>query len=180
MLKYLKNIYQGIVTPFQGMKITSRYIFTSRVTKKYPEAYQPVLPPAERNKLEVNMAKCSGCQLCAKSCLAKCISIETVKAVPSDTNVPTDENGKPKKTLVTKFNIDFGLCCYCALCEEACNLGAITRTAVFDYSTFYRKELLHNFSIFSDDEVTEKKRLLAHFNAEKAAAEKEATVEKSV
>ena len=169
MLKYFKDIYYGIVTPFQGMKITSSYIFTPRVTKKYPEAYEPTLPPAERNKLEVDMKKCTGCQLCAKSCLAKCIKIETVKAVPTDTNVPVDENGKPKKLLVTKFDIDFGLCCYCALCEEACASGAIYRTPVFDYCTYNRKELKHSFATFSPEEVKQKKDLLAKFNAEKQA-----------
>jgi len=173
MLKYLKDIYRGLITPLQGISITTSYIFTSRVTKKYPESYDPypVLPVAERNRIAVNMAKCSGCQLCAKNCLAKCIKIETVKAVPTDTNVPTDENGKPKKLLVTKFDIDFGLCCYCALCEEACAMGAIHRTSVFDYSTPYRKDLLYSFSKLSPAEVAEKKALLEKFNAEKKESE---------
>lgn len=177
MLKYFKDIYQGIVTPLQGMAITSRYIFTSRVTKKYPEAYQPILPEAERNKLEVDMVKCTGCQICAKSCLAKCIKIETVKAVPTDTNLPTDENGKPKKLLVTKFDIDFGLCCFCALCEEACPTGAIYRTPIFDYSTYYRKELKHSFSKFTPEEVEQKKALLVQYNTEKKAADAAAAAE---
>jgi len=167
MLKYFKDIYQGIVTPLQGMAVTTPYIFTPRVTKKYPEDYQPVLPESERNKLEVDMVKCTGCQLCAKACLAKCIFIETVKAVPTDTNVPTDENGKPKKLLVTKFDIDFALCCFCALCEETCPTNAIYRTSVFDYSTHYRKELLHSFAKFTTEEVKHKKTLLTQFNAEK-------------
>ena len=171
MLNYFKDIYRGLITPLQGMSITMGYIFTSRVTKKYPESYNPYpeLPAAERNRIDVDMSKCSGCQMCAKNCLAKCITIETVKAVPTDTNVPTDANGKPKKTLVTKFDIDFGLCCYCALCEEACPTAAIFRTPVFDYSTHYRKDLLYSFSEFSAEEAAEKKALLAKFNAEKQA-----------
>ena len=173
MKKYLKDIFLGIVTPFQGMNITFRYIFRSRVTKKYPEAYIPVLPKTQRNKLDVDMIKCTGCQLCAKACPSKCISIETIKSVPTDPNIPVDENGKPKKLLVTKFDIDFGLCCFCALCEEACNMDSIKRTEVFDYSTYYRKELLHNFSKFSASEVKEKKELLKKFNAEKKASETE-------
>jgi NADH-quinone oxidoreductase subunit I len=174
MLKYFKDIYKGIVTPLQGMKITSRYIFTPRVTRKYPEAYQPMLPEAERNKLEVNMVKCTGCQMCAKSCPSKCIKIETVKAVPNDTNVPTDENGKPKKLLVIKFDIDFALCCFCALCEENCPSAAIYRTSIFDYSAYYRKDLVHSFSKFSTEEVAEKKSLLAKFNLDKKTAEAKA------
>ena len=171
MLKYFKNIFYGLVTPFQGMKITSSYIFTSRLTRKYPEDYEPILPPTERNKLEVNMKKCSGCQLCAKACLSKCIKIETMKPAPNDTNLPTDENGKPKKLLVTKFDIDYGLCCYCALCEEACNLDAIYRTPFFDYSTHYRKELLHSYAEMSDEDIAEKKLLVKRYNEEKKAEE---------
>jgi NADH-quinone oxidoreductase subunit I len=171
MLKYFKDLYRGLITPFQGMRITSHYIFTPRVTKKYPEAYEPVLPPAERNRLDVNMTKCTGCKMCANSCPAKAITIDTIKAVPSDTNVPTDENGKPKKLLVSKFDIDFGLCCYCALCEEACNFGAIYRTPVFDYSTYYRKELKHHYSKMTTEQIKEKKELLAKYNAEQKAAQ---------
>jgi len=166
MLKYLKDIYKGIITPLQGMKITSRYIFTSRVTRKYPEAYTPVLPKVERNRLDVNMTKCTGCQLCAKNCPTKSISIDTLKAVPTDKNVPTDENGKQKKLLVTKFNIDFGTCCFCALCEEACNFDAIYRTAEFDYSDYYRKNLNYHFSNFTPEQIEEKKNILIKYNAE--------------
>ncbi|MDR0926642.1 MAG: 4Fe-4S dicluster domain-containing protein [Ignavibacteria bacterium] len=173
MLKYLKDIFQGIVTPFQGMKITTHYIFTPRVTKKYPEAYTPSLPISERNRLDVDMVKCTGCQLCSKSCPSHSIAIETVKAVPTDANVPVDENGKAKKLLVTKFDIDFGTCCFCTLCEENCNFGAIHRTATFDYSTYRRGELQYHFSNFTQAQVAEKKDLLAKFNAEakKKAAE---------
>lgn len=173
MFKYIKDIYQGIKTPFQGMGITSRYIFTSRVTKKYPEAYTPTLPPAERNKLEVDMLKCTGCRMCERNCPSKCISIDTVKAVPSDANVPLDINGKPKKLLVTKFDIDFALCCFCCLCEESCNFEAIYRTPIFDYSTYDRNGLKHSFSKFTAEEATEKKKILADYNAEqkKIAAE---------
>ena len=170
MLKYLKDIKQAIITPLQGMKITTRYIFTSRVTRKYPEAYTPELPKAERNKIKADMVKCSGCQLCAKNCPTKSILIETIKAVPTDSNVPLDANGKPKKLLVTKFDIDFGTCCFCALCEENCNFGAIYRTAEFDYSTYYRKNLNYNFSEFTPEQIEEKKNMLEKYNTEQKAA----------
>ena len=171
--KYLKNIYLAVLTPLQGMKITTRYIFTSRVTRKYPEAYTPILPESERNRMKVDMTKCSGCQLCAKNCLTKSISIETLKTVPTDTNVPLDEKGKPKKLLVTKFDIDFGTCCFCALCEESCNFGAIHRTADFDYSDYYRKNLNCSFSDFTAEQIEEKKNILAQYNAEQKAKTEE-------
>jgi NADH-quinone oxidoreductase subunit I len=174
MLQYFKNIYQGLKTPLQGMFITTGAILKPRVTKKYPEDYQPNLPISERNRLDVNMTKCTGCGMCSKNCLSKCIKIETVKAVPTDTNVPVDENGKPKKLLVTKFDIDFALCCYCTICEEVCPTGAIHRTPIFDYSKYNRSELKYSFSAFSQQEVEEKKALLAKFNAEKKAAEAKA------
>jgi len=175
MLKYFKDIFKAITTPFQGMKITSGYIFTPRVTRKYPEDYTPVLPPSERNQLAVDMTRCGGCQLCAKACPSKCITIETLKPAPNDTDLPLDEKGKPKRLLVTRFDIDYGLCCYCALCEESCNFTAIYRTEKFDYSTPHRKELLHKYATFTDDQITEKKRLIARYNAEKKTEEAQAT-----
>ncbi|MGI6370099.1 MAG: 4Fe-4S binding protein [Ignavibacteria bacterium] len=173
MLQYFKNIISGLVTPLQGIKITTDHICKPKVTRRYPEQFDPypILPETERNRLDVNMTKCTGCQMCAKSCPVGCIKIETVRAVPTDTNVPLDENGKPKKLLVTQFNIDFALCCFCALCEEACPTGAIHRTPIFDYSSYSREDLIYNFSTFSPEEVEEKKELLDKFNAEKKAKE---------
>ena len=170
MLKYLKDIKDALITPLQGMKITTSYIFTSRVTRKYPEAYTPVLPESERNRINVDVTKCGGCQLCAKGCPTKSITMETIKTVPTDSNVPLDANGKSKKLLVTKFDIDFGTCCFCGLCEETCNFGAIYRTPVFDYSTYYRKNLKYSFSNLSSEQIEEKKKLLAKFNAEQKKA----------
>ena len=171
MLQYFKNIYKGIVTPLQGMKITTGYIFTPRVTRKYPESYEPILTESQRNRLEVDMVRCTGCKLCAKNCPSQCITIDTIKTTPTDTNIPIDEKGKPKKILVTKFDIDYGLCCFCALCEEGCNFKAIYRTTKFDYSTYYRKELVHSYSKLTPEEIAEKKKLLASFNAEQKKEE---------
>ncbi|MCL2039551.1 MAG: NADH-quinone oxidoreductase subunit I [Bacteroidetes bacterium] len=175
MLKYFKDIYKAVITPIQGMKITSSYIATPRVTRKYPESYTPVLPETERNKIEVDIEKCTGCQLCAKNCLTKSINIETMKTVPTDTNVPLDAKGKPKKMLVTKFNIDFGTCCFCALCEESCNFKAIYRTPKFDYSDYYRKNLVYNFSQFTPEQIEEKRKIAAQYQAEQKAATNPAT-----
>ena len=169
MFKYFKDIYKAIITPIQGMKITSRYIFTPRITRKYPESYTPVLPEAERNRIDVDIEKCAGCQLCSKNCLTKSINIETIKATPTDTDVPLDKNGKPKKILVTKFDIDFGTCCFCALCEESCSFNAIYRTPTFDYSDYYRKNLVYSFSQFTPEQIEAKKKILAQYQAEQKA-----------
>ncbi len=169
MLQYLKNIFLGLLTPLQGVKITSSYIFTPKVTKRYPEQFDtyPTLPDTERNRLDVSMTKCTGCQMCAKNCLANCIKIETIKATPGDTNLPLDENGKPKKLLVSKFDIDFALCSFCMICEEVCPTGAIHRTKIFDYSSYNRKDLRYHFSAMSESDIKEKTELLNKFNAEK-------------
>ena len=181
MLKYFKDVLAGFITPLQGMKITSSYILKSKVTKRYPEQYDPypTLPESERNRIDVDMTKCLGCQMCAKNCPVGCIKIETIKAAPNDPNVPLDVNGKPKKLIVSKFDIDFALCCFCALCEDSCSTGAIHRTPVFDYCTYKRKDLLYHFSKLTPEEVEEKKALLEKYNAEQKAAEEAAAKAKA-
>ncbi len=176
MVQYFKNIIEGLVTPLQGMKITTSYIFKSKVTRRYPEQFDayPTLPETERNRIEVAIDKCIGCLACVKACPSNCIKIEAVKVAPTDTDVPLDEKGKPKKQLISKFDIDFGLCCYCTLCEEACPTGAIYRTKIFDYSTYYRKDLLYHFSDMTPEQIENKKQVLAKYNAEKKAAEEAA------
>ena len=180
MLQYLKNIFAGFITPLQGIKITSSYIFKPKVTKRYPEQYDPYpsLPESTRNRIYVDMGKCLGCQLCSKNCPVGCIDIEIIKAVPNDPNPVLDENGNPKKLIVSKFDIDFALCCFCMLCEESCNRGAIYRTSIFDYSTYSREKLIYSFSKLTPEEVEKKKELLEKFDAEKRGASDATNIDK--
>ncbi len=168
MKQYLKNTWDGLWTVLVGMKITLKHIFVPSVTIQYPEI-KPVLPERARNRLYVNMADCIGCTQCATACPVNCITIETVKAVPSDGQRITS-NGKKKALWVTKFDIDIAKCCFCSLCTYPCPTECIKMTNVYEFSEFERNDLIYSFASLSESEIEEKRANYNKFMAEKEAA----------
>ncbi len=61
-----------------------------------------------------------GCTLCAKSCPNSAITIETEKR--------EDAPGR----VLTKFEIDLGLCMYCGICVENCPSNGLRHTGDFE------------------------------------------------
>jgi NADH-quinone oxidoreductase subunit I len=167
MKQYVKNIYDGIVTALIGMRITFSHLFTPAVTIQYPTE-KPKLPERARNRLYVNMDDCIGCDQCARACPVDCISIETVKALPSD-DIGKTSQGKKKALWVTKFDIDIAKCCYCALCVYPCPTECIYMTDIYEFSEYDRNNLVYSFSTLTEEEVKQKKENLAKADAEKAA-----------
>jgi formate hydrogenlyase subunit 6/NADH:ubiquinone oxidoreductase subunit I len=55
---------------------------------------------------------------------------------------PRDE--VTKKRDLQQFQIDFGICCFCGLCEEACNFSALKMTGKYEYSTLHKEDLTWN------------------------------------
>ena len=168
MIQYFKNIYSAIFTIFIGMKITFKHLFVPAVTIQYPDV-KPKLPDRERNRLYVNFDDCIGCDQCSRACPVECISIETVKALPTEDLGKTSQ-GKKKALWVTEFTIDFAKCCYCQLCVFPCPTDCIYMTDVYEFAEYERANLLYNFSILTPGEIEEKKANLVQFEAEKAAA----------
>ena len=167
MREYLNNIKDGLVTVFIGMKITFLHLFTPSVTIQYPSVKVPMVDRA-RNRLFVNIDDCIGCDQCARACPVSCISIETVKSLPTD-DLGKTSNGKKKALWLTKFDIDIAKCCYCQLCVFPCPTECIYMTDVFEFSEYKRENLLYSFVTLTPDEIAEKKN-----NFEKAEAEKSA------
>ncbi|MFP4369424.1 MAG: NuoI/complex I 23 kDa subunit family protein [Candidatus Kapaibacterium sp.] len=179
-MQYFKNIFSGIYTALVGMKITLAHLFKKKVTMQYPDNYHPIksgdMPSNSRNRIHVDMDDCNGCNSCARACPVDCISIDTVKVVPGDEPPPLKSGGK-RALWVTKYDIDFGICCFCSLCTEACPTNAIMMTREFEYSTFDRNELLYHFGEMTPEEVKEKEEKFKKFQIEKkkqAAAKKAA------
>ncbi|HPO54794.1 MAG TPA: NADH-quinone oxidoreductase subunit I [Ignavibacteriaceae bacterium] len=168
MKEYFKNIYLALYTIAVGMKITFRHLFIPAVTIQYPEE-KVVLPERVRNRLYVNMDDCIGCDQCARACPVDCITIETVKALPTEDLGKTSQ-GKKKALWVTQFDIDFAKCCYCQLCVFPCPTECITMTDIYEFADIRRSNLIYNFSTLTNEESEEKKANLARFEAEKAAA----------
>ena len=170
MKQYFKDIFLGVWTVLVGMKITFMHMFTPAVTRQYPD-FRMKLPERARNRLYVNMDDCIGCDQCSAACPVNCITIETVKSVAGD-DLGTTSTGQKKRLWVTKFDIDIGKCCYCALCVYPCPTECIKMTDVYEFSEYRRRDLIYNYVTLSPDDIV-------GVRVKAAAAEKEAAAKKA-
>ena len=175
MKQYILNIWNGLFAVLIGMKVTLKHMFVPAVTIQYPDV-KLKLPERERNRLYVNMDDCIGCDQCARACPVDCISIETVKSLPTE-DLGKTSNGKKKALWVTKFDIDIAKCCYCQLCVFPCPTECIYMTDVYEFSEYERGNLLYNYITLTPAEIVEKKENFAKFEAEKAAKKAAAAAE---
>jgi NADH-quinone oxidoreductase subunit I len=167
MKKYFSDIFVSIWTVLIGMKVTFMHLFTPAVTIQYPDVRRPI-PDRARNRLYVNMDDCIGCFQCDMACPVNCISIETVKSLPTD-DLGTTSTGQKKKLWVTKFDIDIAKCCYCGLCVYPCPTECIKMTDVYEFSEYKREDLLYNFATLTAAEITDIKEKAAQMEKEAAA-----------
>ncbi len=175
MKEYINNIWTGLITVFIGMRVTFKHLFVPAVTIQYPDE-KLTLPQRERNRLYVNMDDCIGCDQCARACPVDCITIETVKSLPSE-DLGKTSNGKKKVLWVTQFDIDIAKCCYCQLCVFPCPTECIYMTDVYEFSEYTRGNLLYDFTTLTPQEKVEKKENFAKLEAEKAAQKAAAAAE---
>jgi len=167
---YFRNIGKGFWTVLIGMKITMRHLFTPAVTIQYPDARMGI-PERGRNRLYVNMDDCIGCDQCEMACPVNCITIETAKSLPTE-DLGLTSTGQKKRLWVTKFDIDFGKCCYCGLCVPPCPTECIYMTSVYEFSAYDRSELVYNFTTLNPEESAAKVKQAQE--AEREAAAKKA------
>ncbi len=176
-MEYFKNIIEGLSTTAIGMKITLHHLFGKKVTNQYPDSYHPILsgdmPTNSRNRLFVDMTGCDGCEQCDKACPVNCITIETIKVSPTEVEAPLMNDGKKRKSWVSKHEIDFAKCCFCSLCTEVCPTNAIQMTAEFEYSKFDRENLKYNFSVLTPEQVIEKSRMWTEYQDAKKKEQEE-------
>lgn len=170
MKQYFVDIFRSIWTVLIGMKITFRHLFTPAVTIQYPDV-KLKLPERARNRLYVNMDDCIGCLQCEMACPVDCITIETIKAQPTE-DLGTTSTGQKKRLYVPVFDIDIAKCCYCGLCVYPCPTECITMTDVYEFSEYERRNLVYNFATLTEEEVKGIKERAA-------AAEKEAAAKKA-
>jgi NADH-quinone oxidoreductase subunit I len=167
MRKYFYDIYKSVWTVLIGMKITFMHLFVPAVTIQYPDE-RIKLPERARNRLYVNMDDCIGCFQCDMACPVNCISIETVKSLPTD-DLGSTSTGQKKKMWVTKFDIDIGKCCYCGLCVYPCPTECIKMTDVYEFSEYKRNNLLYSFATLTEGQITDIKAKAAEMEKEAAA-----------
>ncbi|MEW6051348.1 MAG: NADH-quinone oxidoreductase subunit I [Candidatus Zixiibacteriota bacterium] len=128
LLKDIKNL-------LLGMKITGKHLGRHAVTIQYPEE-KWTMPERSRGIVvllsdkETGELNCTSCLLCMKACPTGAIVIDA----------PRDE--VTKKRTLNSFTVDHGLCCFCGLCEEACNFSAIKMAAKYEFSTIRKEDLV--------------------------------------
>ena len=167
MIEYFKGIFTALWTVFIGMKVTFRHLFVPAVTIQYPDV-KLKLPSRARNRLYVNMDDCIGCLQCEVVCPVDCISIETVKALPTE-DLGVTSTGHKKRLWVTKFDIDIAQCCYCGLCVPPCPTECIVMTDVYEFSEFDRHNLIYNYSTMIPPEVEDVKKKAGQWEKDQAA-----------
>jgi len=128
----------GVVKDFmeilRGMTITSKHLGRRAVTVQYPEERDKI-PERSRGIVvllsdkETGEANCTSCMLCMRACPSAAIQIDAPK-------------GDDKKRHLKEFIVDHTLCCFCGLCEEACNFTAIKMATMYEFATQEKDDLV--------------------------------------
>ncbi|HBA38369.1 MAG TPA: NADH-quinone oxidoreductase subunit I [Deltaproteobacteria bacterium] len=136
MLSYLQNIFETVVTIFEGLSITFSHLMRRPATIQYPDRIdrpvQETLPKRYRGHLEVDMAICTNCKACERECPITCIAI-------------TDSEEPDKKRWMTQFDIDLAKCMYCGICSEVCPTGSIRHSREFEGACFDPAAMVRRF-----------------------------------
>lgn len=130
MVKLLKDIKNLIA----GLGITGKHLGRHAITIQYPEE-KWTMPERSRGIVvllsdkESGELNCTGCMLCMRACPTGAIILDA----------PRDEN---KRRHLKEFSVDNGLCCFCGLCEEACNFSALKMATKYEFSTDDKESLI--------------------------------------
>ena len=136
------GVFKDIKNLLIGMKLTGKHLGRHAVTLQYPEEKME-MPERSRGIVvllsdkETGELNCTSCMLCMRACPTAAIRIDSPR-------------GEDKKRHLEKFEIDFGLCCFCGLCEEACNFCAIKMTPKYEFSTLTQAELVWDMHKLQD------------------------------
>lgn len=114
----------------KGLASTMRRMLRPPVTLAYPDA-ERILPERSRTSFALSLdddgvPACKACSVCAKNCPDDAITIHSEK-----------REGAPGRVL-TRFEIDLGLCMYCGLCVENCPTMGLRHTGDFESATHRR------------------------------------------
>ncbi|HUV30737.1 MAG TPA: NADH-quinone oxidoreductase subunit I [Acidobacteriota bacterium] len=127
LLKDIKNLVRGL-------GITGKHLGRHAITIQYPEE-KWTMPERSRGIVvllsdkETGELNCTSCMLCMRACPTGAIRIDAPR-------------GEDKKRRLISFVVDNGICCFCGLCEEACNFCAIKMATKYEFSTVNKDDLV--------------------------------------
>ena len=130
----MKSIFKGLKELISGLGITGKHLGRHAITIQYPEERWD-MPERSRGIVvllsdkETGELNCTSCMLCMRACPTAAITIDAPR-------------GEDKRRVLKKFDIDITLCCFCGLCEEACNFSAIKMAPKYEFSVRNKDELL--------------------------------------
>ncbi|SYZ74532.1 NADH-quinone oxidoreductase subunit I (modular protein) [Candidatus Zixiibacteriota bacterium] len=130
----MRKVYSGIKNLIIGLFTTGKHLGRHAITVQYPTERWP-MPERSRGIVvllsdkETGELNCTTCLLCMRACPSAAIRIDYDK----------DEKGK---RILKDFVVDQGLCCFCGLCEEACNFSAIKMATKYEFSTYKSENLI--------------------------------------
>lgn len=128
------GIVKDIKNLIIGLGITGKHLGRHAITIQYPEQRDDI-PERSRGIVVLLSDKktgelnCTACELCMRACPTAAITIKQHR----------DEN---KKKVLDSFVIDNTLCCFCGLCEEACNFCALKMANMYEFSTTNKDDLV--------------------------------------
>lgn len=191
MRNYFKNILSAIATILGGMRITFshlrgsyRSVKTSNIMSAdyfsgqrglasvpFPHNKIPV-PEIGRYQLDCEIEDCIVCDQCAKVCPVDCIDIEGIR---SPTEIGRTSDDRPLRIHAARFDIDMAKCCFCGLCTTVCPTECLVMTPTYEFSTYDLREHVFAYAKMSENEIEEKKKVWADFQATKNAPKPPAT-----
>jgi NADH-quinone oxidoreductase subunit I len=123
-----------LIDILQGLLITLKYYFRSKVTIQYPEQVQPA---PERFKGMLRLFRdgageplCIACRACQRICPTDCFDIEG------------ERREGAKRMWPTRFDWKLDRCTSCGLCVEVCPTDAIRHSDIFRMTTLIKEPLL--------------------------------------
>ena len=124
-----------------GLKVTLGHILKKKATINYPEVKREFSSTFRGlhilNKDEENRERCTACGLCALSCPAEAITMESAERKPGEEHLYREEK------YAAKYEINMLRCVFCGLCEEACPKDAIYLTQTFAPANYDRKGFIY-------------------------------------
>lgn len=128
------GIFNDLKALAQGLQIAGKHLGRHAVTIQYPEQ-RDTIPERSRGMVvllsdkETGELNCTACLLCERVCPSSAITIDAPR-------------GEDKKKQLSQFIVDHTLCCFCGMCEEACNFSAIKLAQKYEFSRRSVNELI--------------------------------------